>query len=150
MSNITLQAKKSTLESDGRRTVEEIHSTDNAAHVYIAGSEGTSGMAGIEVEEVANVTNTQGTLVFSGLKTARMFLKDTGSAAVVIVYYVINADTDIEAAAQLALAGSRLIINMGETIEDLQFDSDDPVTRIDYIASGAESGANLLYIEGRV
>lgn len=104
--------------------------------------------AGYEIGEVANVTNARGTLVFSGLTSARMWLRDAGSSSVGLLYYCTNAADADEADARLAAAGARMILRMGETT-DIPFDPDDGVVRLDYIANVAETGANLFYVEGR-
>lgn len=103
---------------------------------------------GYEISEVDDVTNLRGTLVFSGLNAARMWLRDEGASSVGKIYYVVNAADADEADVRLATPGARMIIRMGETI-DVPFDAKDGVVRIDYIANVAETGANLFYVEGR-
>lgn len=104
---------------------------------------------GYEVAEIPNVTTTRGTVVFSGLKAARMWLRDEGASVVTKLYFCINAADAAEADLRLANANARMILRIGEVINSLPFDAYDPVIRIDYIANIAETGANLLYIEGK-
>lgn len=104
---------------------------------------------GFEVAEISSVTNTKGFTTFSGLKSARIKLTDEGTSSIARVYYVLNASSNDEAATKIALADGRLHVDLGESVT-VHFDQSDPVVRIDYIANAAETGANLLYIEGRL
>lgn len=65
-----------------------------------------------------------------------------GSSTVKVVYVVLNAASDAEAAVKLATAGQRQVVVMGGGALTLTFAT--PVSRIDIVGNAAESGANLV------
>lgn len=95
--------------------------------------------------ERSNATTTRAAITVSdAAATLRISYSNLGSAAGKVLYVVINATSDADAAAKLALAGQRFAIPIGENRE-WQFGADALLTRFDTASDVAtETGASLV------
>lgn len=95
--------------------------------------------------ERSNATTTRAAVtVADPAATLRVGYSNLGSAAGKVLYVVINATSDADANAKLALAGQRFTIPIGESRE-FQFGPEALLTRIDTKSDIAtETGASLV------
>lgn len=79
----------------------------------------------------------------SGTGAITLYLRDKGSTSLGEVWVAVNAGTDTEATALLSAAGSRIPLFPGDRIT---IPAVSPITRLDFLASAAETGAHKLVV----
>lgn len=94
--------------------------------------------------ELTNLGTTRRSITLpSGAVNLTFYLKDKGSSTLSEVWIVFNSGSDTEADALLGTVGVRVPMFVGDTVS---IPSSDPVTRIDFLASAAETGAHKMVV----
>ena len=109
----------------------------------------------IVIYEVINLSNSRVTRNFPSGATAIEFSyrqnssSGTTTATGRAVYIVVNATSDPDADAKIALIGSRDRLALGDDTGEIRADSS-PITRVDVQAEAVEGGHSTLKIKARI